>query len=445
MNRMCKLVAALLAGVLSAAALASCNGGNAETTTTVTTEPAPVEQEPVRTLLSPGELFKLLMNTADFTVESKLLQNYPNYDYVHHYSMEKDDSRIKTRVYEKDGALDAVEEINYADLEQSTYYALYPKDWVFASLKDTFFADGLETFLYDVSPMADKRPWNDRNYEAYDPETRSYRMKRSVLKQVFSENDWEAPPKEYSLTYYQQNEKYVFVYSWKSDSVTSEMRTEITLQENSINLPKAENDPVPETPYQGEKMQTILNNFIRLDYSNQPVHLYSIGFSEFGEDESIERMIDGIKPEEQWYYNEDGSLKENAFPELGKGGGPGKCAGVIADYTDFVFCFETPQTVAAYVLTNANDNKEFGNRTPVRWTIFATNDERAGNASTAMDAQWFIIDYVWDGGMSNENFAEGCYLIDKENRGYYQYYCLEIVRTDGNQFQLGELEFYIGY
>lgn len=441
MITMGKRILAIGMALITLLSLVACSG-SAATTSAATTEPAPVEQEPVRTLLSPGELFDLLLKTADFTVESKLLQEYPNYDYVHHYSMEKDDSRIKTRVYEKDGALDAMERVNYADLEQSIYYLQHPKDWVFKPLENTFFADGLETFLYDLSPMADNKPWKDRNYEAYDPETESYQMKRSVLKRVFSQNGWETPPDEFSLTYSMQHGKYVFVYAWKTNSVTSEMRTEITLKNTYVALPKAENDPVAETPYQGEKITTILNNFERLDFSENLSHFYTVGFSEFGDDEAAERMIDGIKTYDQWYYNEDGSLKEGAFPESAEGGGPGKCAGTIADYCEFVFHLEYGQTIAAYVLTNANDNEEFTYRTPVRWALLGTNDDRAADPSTAMDAEWFIIDYVWDGGMSNENFAEGCYLVDKENRGYYRYYCFEVVRYSGNQFQLGEIEFY---
>ncbi|MBQ8383144.1 MAG: hypothetical protein IJX47_08075 [Clostridia bacterium] len=441
MNRTCKLVAAMLAGVLSATMLASCRGVQNEQISSSATTAQPETEEAPRAIVSPEELHKLLLNTADFAVESKLLQTYPTYEYVWNYSMEKDGDLIKTDFYEKDGAFDAVEETNYADLERAVYYEIRPNDWIFYPLENTFYADGVSAFLYDLSPMDGNLLWKDSSYEAYDPETVSYSVKDSVLKKVFRENDWDTLPEEYSLTYTEAYGKYTFTYYWKDGSVTSEMKTVVTLRDTVVSLPKAENDPIAEVPYQGEKMEIILNNFDQIDLTTQLADFYTIGFTPW-EGEEAERLFDGVKTYEQWYYDADGNLKEEADPDAAEGGGPGKCAGVIANYCQFVFRFEHIKKIAAYVITNANDNEEFDDRTPARWTLFGTNDELAADPETAEDAQWVIVDYVWEGGIESENFAENCYLIDKENRGYYQYYAIEITDYSGNQLQIGELEFY---
>lgn len=447
MNRMCKLVAAMLAGVLSAAALASCNGENAVTTTdvtTATTAQPDAEQIPTQGIVSPQELYNLLLNTSDFTVESQWTRKDGG-DTTHwKYSMKKDGDVIVTDYTEQKGTDQLEEEINFADLGRSRYYEIVGNDWLFYSLENTFFADGVSAFLYDLSPMDGKRLWKDESYEPYDPENRRYRVKDSVLEEVFAENGWPQPPSQYLLTYTEQSGEYRFVYSWREGEASMSMRTIIRCEENNLELPTAENDQIAETPYTGEAMDAMLTGLRKIDLSTEMVQFYTVNFNSW-EGEEAERLFDGIKTKEQWYYNEDGSLKENAFPELGKGGGPGKCAGMIGDYTQFVFCFPTKTEISAYVLTNANDNEEFGHRTPVRWSIYATNDACANDPDTAIEAEWVLIDYVWEGGMQDENFFSGGYRIDSENCDRYYCYCLEIQAVSGYQFQLGEIEFYIDY
>ena len=444
MNRMCKLTAALLAGVLLGTALTSCKGEAVVTTAPITTSvetttAAPKDEAPKREILSPGELFEQLLSTSDFTVENRWSRTENGYTNRWSYLLYKDGDLIRTEYSEPEKKT----VVNYGDLANGRYYEIAHGDWIFLPIENTFYADGVAAFLRDISPIDGKRDWEDKNYGAYDATGKCFRMKASVLKAVFAENGWDSPPDRYSMTFSSMKNGYVCVYSWSVGEVSMSQRVEIRFEENSVTLPTAENDPIAETPYTGEALDAMLEGMYRINIADQLSDFFTIGFEAWENEESAEHLFDGIKTYDEWYYNEDGSLKDGAFPEIGEGGGPGKCGGQIGNFAQFVFQFPTQPQIAAYVLTNGNDNEQFNHRTPVRWALYGSYDALAEDPETAYETKWVLLDYVWDGGMENENFFSGGYLIDPENIGQYPTYCLQIEAASGNQFQLGEIEFYV--
>ncbi len=441
MKHLVKQVAILLAGVLATSVLLSCESKTAPLSTAATTTAQAADPPAPKEILSPEELYNLLLRTPDYTVESKLEQSYPGYEYIWEHSMEKDGDLLKTKVFEQDGAFVRQDEENYCDLKDRVYYQIERNDWFMRPHSDSFFVGELKDFLEDLLPVDSKRLCNDENYGEYEPERRQYSLNPSVLEDVFAENDWEQPPEKYYLTFSERSGNYRFTYYWKDGQVITKYETLITFCDVSVTLPVAENAEIAETPYEGEALDALLKGLAPVDLT-QAKKFYTIGFSAW-EDEEAERLFDGVKTYEQWYYNEDGTLKEGAFPESGEGGGPGKCAGMIDNYSQLIFRFEQRVEICAYVLTNANDNEEFGHRTPVRWCLYGTNDPKAAASDTAYDAEWILMDHVWESGMSSENFASFGFTVDPENREPFNYYCLELMAINGYQIQIGELEFYV--
>ncbi|MBQ8287142.1 MAG: hypothetical protein IJX76_00035 [Clostridia bacterium] len=436
-----KSVGLLLAGVLTASALFSCKSGNGEPTTTSATTAQPEEEAAPQAIVSPGDLYQLLLRTADYTIETELVQTYPDYKYIWESNLDKDGGLLLISTEERYDREISYRESYYCDLDQSAYYNREGGDWVRYEESESISFGELADYVNDLLPQDPQRLSDDASYEEYDPEARSYRMKAQVMEEVFAENDWDAPPEEYYLHYTESGERYVFTYYWKDQDITSRMNTVITMKEVDLTIPEVENAPIAEAPYEGEALDAALQGFRQVDLSERVYNFYTVGFEPW-EDEEARRMFDGVKTYDEWYYNEDGTLKEGASPDAAEGGGPGKCAGTMANYCQFVFDFNETIEIAAYVLTNSNDNREFSHRTPVRWTLFGSNDENASDADTAFEANWITLDYVWDGGMGSENFASYGYLVDSENRGEYRYYCLQITYYSGNQIQIGELELY---
>ncbi|MBQ8383146.1 MAG: hypothetical protein IJX47_08085 [Clostridia bacterium] len=170
--------------------------------------------------------------------------------------------------------------------------------------------------------------------------------------------------------------------------------------------------------------------------------LHSLNFTPWNEDEGVDRLFDGIDTFDEWYYNADGSLKEEALPDLMEGGGPGKCSGMVYDgRAYFFFATEVEVEVEAYVLTTANDNAKFL-RNPYSFALYGTNDRDAFYASAMDYSRWKLLDSPISGCMEDQNFTPYGFLVD--HPGKYRYYCLAIEYVRGTQFQLGEVELYIG-
>lgn len=160
--------------------------------------------------------------------------------------------------------------------------------------------------------------------------------------------------------------------------------------------------------------------------------------------EGPEHLFDGIKTYEQWYYDEDGALKEGAAPGLMEGGGPGKFAGEIYGEACIFFSLEEAAVLTAYVLTTANDNERFPYRNPIDWTVYGTNDPAAADCEYFYEADWEMLDYSRGGTMDELNFMSYGYTVDPAKQEAYQYYCFMIDYCIAYQFQLGEMELYTG-
>lgn len=180
------------------------------------------------------------------------------------------------------------------------------------------------------------------------------------------------------------------------------------------------------------------------------------------ETENIMGLFDGVKTREQWYYNEDGTLKDGADPDNANGGGPGKCGGHVAWGEDsgawFYFALTEEAKISAYVLTTGNDNSKYTDRNPVEWTLYGTNDAEAfeaaiaGGVSAPLNAseypfdetKWTVLDYVYDGQMAQGDFLENGYSIDADKQQSFKYYCWFLGYTEGGSYQACEFELFVG-
>lgn len=183
--------------------------------------------------------------------------------------------------------------------------------------------------------------------------------------------------------------------------------------------------------------------------------------------ENLDRLFDGVKDPQGWYYNEDGSLKEGADPDNASGGGPGKCGGSASWGDDngawFYFSLDEAATVKAYVIYTGNDNSIYTVRNPIEWTLYGTNDADAFAAGAAAglannspdndtlvtatdipfdESKWTVLDYVYDGSVEQGNFLANGYAVDAANQQSFKYYCWYLGYTGDGNFQAAELELY---
>lgn len=168
--------------------------------------------------------------------------------------------------------------------------------------------------------------------------------------------------------------------------------------------------------------------------------LHTLSFTPWNSDEKVDKLFDGIDTFDEWYFDEDGSLKEGAIPELMEGGGPGKCAGMVYDgRAYFFFATEVLVEVEAYVLTTGNDSAKYS-RNPYSFALYGTNDRDAFYDSVMDYSAWQLLDSPISGCMEDLNFTPYGFLVD--HPGEYRYYCLAVEYVQGTQFQLAELELY---
>ncbi|MBQ7354449.1 MAG: hypothetical protein IJW62_02900 [Clostridia bacterium] len=186
--------------------------------------------------------------------------------------------------------------------------------------------------------------------------------------------------------------------------------------------------------------------------------LASVGFNAWQTFESINELFDGIDTELEWFYEQDENgdytiLRDGADPEnpdgTKRGGGPGKAGGGVSNPAYFYFGLTEKATITAYVLTTGNDNMDWTGRNPIEWTLYGTNDlsvfEECSIDGVEFDeTKWTMLDYVYDGGIVEANFAGNGYEIDADKQGEFQYYVWVLGYTDSGNFQACELDFYVG-
>ncbi|MBQ8383277.1 MAG: hypothetical protein IJX47_08745 [Clostridia bacterium] len=214
----------------------------------------------------------------------------------------------------------------------------------------------------------------------------------------------------------------------------------------------------PQVP--GDGLETLLDGKTSLTASGKidMLTLSAVGFSAWQDYESINELFDGIDTELEWFYDQDENgdytiLKDGADPEnpdgTKRGGGPGKAGGGITSPSYFYFGLTEQATISAYVLTTGNDNVNYPGRNPREWWVYGTNDQATFEACSIDGAdfdatQWTELDYVYEGNVTEDNFAACGYSIDAENQGAYQYYVWVLGYTSDGVFQACELDFYVG-
>ena len=217
----------------------------------------------------------------------------------------------------------------------------------------------------------------------------------------------------------------------------------VTEEGEEITYPKVKDDGLEELL----AGKISLNEAGKIDMES----LASVGFTTWNEEtENIDKMFDTIDTYNEWYLNEDGTLKEGADPERAEGptgGGPGKVGGPIVNPTFFDVGLTEKAKIEADVITTGNDNSTYTDRNPVEWTLYATND-LATYEGCALDGEefdetkWAKLDYVYDGALIPDNFVACGYEIDADKQGEYQYYVWKLGYNAGS-FQITELDLFV--
>ena len=213
---------------------------------------------------------------------------------------------------------------------------------------------------------------------------------------------------------------------------------------------------VPKTPGAGLEELIAGKTLVTVD----PTQFGVVDFDSWNEEtENIMGLFDGVKTEQDWYYNADGTIKDGADIENANGGGPGKCGGHLAweePGAYFYFALEEAATIKAYVIWTGNDNSKYMDRNPVEWKLYGTNDAEAYAAAIAGgvtepvkavdypfdETKWTVLDDVYDGAVEQGNFLANGYEIDAANQQSFKYYCWFLGYTEGGSFQACELELY---
>ncbi len=96
------------------------------------------------------------------------------------------------------------------------------------------------------------------------------------------------------------------------------------------------------------------------------------------------------------------------------------------------FKTKTAVTVCAYQLFAGNDTQKNPGRNPKCWTLYGSLD----------GVTWEIIDSVYDGNMSSDNYSANTYLA--ENEGLYQFFTLVVHESEdaGLKMQISEIKLY---
>lgn len=444
MSNRLKRVAAILAGVLLAVPLLSC-------THFMNTAPVPKPLE----LISPETLYEKLLEDSHYqisaqydvtTVDDTTAESYKR---TLDYTMVKDGSAIKFRYKENPKAGGEYQEITYADLETEQYiYRDVLFDWVYDAPSKEYDNGNLAGYLYNVLPMDPEFMLEDRNYLDLAEGATVYEIDKEAFLEFVDEEDH--PDLPVTLTMQVDGQCYLIttVYELSNgESVDSTVR--ITFNETAVELPKAKlatnyNDNPPKSPYYtGHFLETLLENKKSVTENGLIVKSSIRADSiETFENEGAECLFDGVDTYDEWYYDENGSLKEGGNPSLVKGGGPGKvCGNSGTDFAYFFFSTEKPVEVKAYVLTMANDAVNYA-RNPLYWVLLGSNDEAAADCTDFYDADWVTLDTVYQESLRyTDNFEQFGYAIDADRLEAYQHYCF-IAISSNELLQLAELELY---
>lgn len=443
MNRMCKSVAALLAGVLSAAVLSGCK-------TKENTEPEPLE------LISPETLYEKLLEDDRYqihalydiiTVEESTAQSYQR---SVNYAMIKDGSGIKFRYKEVPDDGDEYQEITYVNLATEQYiYRNVLFDWVYDAPSEEYDNGDLAGYLYNILPMDPEFMMEDRNYLDLPEGGTIYEIDKDAFLKFVDEEDH--PDLPVTMTMRVDGQSYLITSTYRlsgGEEVDGTVR--VTFDDTAVTLPQAKLAPVY------EDWNDLPHSTCYVDYHLDSLREGKQSVTENGlivtdsirtdsietfENEGAEHLFDGVDTYEEWYYDENGSWVSGNPTEM-RGGGPGKvCGNSGTDFAYFFFSTEKPVEVKAYVLTMANDAEKYA-RNPLYWILLGSNDEAAADCTDFYDADWVALDAVYDESLQyTDNFEQFGYDIDADRQDAYQHYCF--IAISGNELlQLAELELY---
>ncbi|MBQ8288142.1 MAG: hypothetical protein IJX76_05150 [Clostridia bacterium] len=472
MDKVTKWIALLLAGVMMSAALFAC-GGEAEDKDDEFAEYANMK---------PSELYEALLEADEYEVINDAVFDAYGTEMTMIQKLTKNDEIVKM----EERGIDGSTMVCYYDYGENMVYTQDPAgNWSVARI-DT----GVEFATLEelVNNVVGEEMFDDDHYEDFDDDATRFVMKEDVA----AEHDFE------DLYIEADGTTYSLGATGTIEGLTVEIECTIEFKSTKASLPLVDDDAViaittapvattapithttttkniitviPTDPVETEDWEvktypqvlgdglekllagkTGLNQAGKIDTGS----IASYGFTPWLSYESANQLFDGIDTGREWYYDQDDYgdytiLKEGADPENMQGGGPGKCGGTVNNSAYFCFALYEKATVSAYVITTGNDNAKYPGRNPVEWTLYATNDldlydayaYGVDDANFETDG-WVMLDYVYDGVVTQDNFAQCGYEIDAENRGKYQYYVWVLGYTQNKTFQACEFELYTG-
>lgn len=442
MTRLIKTATLLLAGVLTAAAFTACRGSD---------ESEPIVRPPLK-LISPETLYEKMLEDDYYQIHALYeITTAESGDRSVDYTMTRDGSALKFRYKEETAENGEYQEITYADLDAERYiYRDILFDWVYDAPSEEYDNGSLEGYLYNILPMDPEFMLEDRNYLDLAEGGTVYEIDKEAFLEFMDEE--EHPDLPVTLTVQVDGQSYVIETDYQlSDGSAVDSTVRVTFDEISVEIPQAklsvvyeDESDLPTFNYYPEYMLDDLIGNKNSVTANGLIAADSIRTDSITtyENEGAEHLFDGVDTEQEWYYNEDGSLKDGGDPLLMTGGGPGKVCGDSGDdFAYFFFSTTEPVEVKAYVLTMANDAKKYA-RNPVYWVLLGSNDEAAADCTDFYDADWVTLDAVLNQA-TNElyNFDQIGYKIDADRLEAYKHYCFIAI---GNypQLQLAELELY---
>ncbi|MBQ7353986.1 MAG: hypothetical protein IJW62_00535 [Clostridia bacterium] len=108
-----------------------------------------------------------------------------------------------------------------------------------------------------------------------------------------------------------------------------------------------------------------------------------------------------------------------------------------------IFAATEKVKVTAYEMVTGSDVSQHPGTNPIEWTLYASNDPAALTAEDPETVVWEVLDYVYDGGLKDEDLLSYAISMDVHKQRDYLYYAWVAGYTSDGEFRFSELELYI--
>ena len=107
-----------------------------------------------------------------------------------------------------------------------------------------------------------------------------------------------------------------------------------------------------------------------------------------------------------------------------------------------IFAATKSVKVTAYEMITGAEVAQQQPVNPIEWTLYGSNDPAALTAEDPQTVEWVALDYVYDGGMIEDNLISHGVAVDEARQGEYRYYAWVAGYACNGWFCLSELELY---